>query len=371
MPSDDEECAIKSLYAAATGQCGWEIAFDRVLAATGFDGAAFYAFDRATRIPFAERWHRLDPAYADTYLRDYLPIDPRGAQVFVPDPCRILYDYLHTAEADIDRDPFYAWFQPTQGMRYYVGGQSRVGSDLPLTLTLHRPRSRGHAGEAELQIFGRLFDHFEHAVTLQHGLSLDAGRVMNTLARQESETNGLVLFDRHLAVMHANAAVSRIAARGDAIVLSATGLSAQRAADDDALQRLIAAAARHVVTKPLPLARRFGGLPYVLTAFPISAADLLVGGDVAAVAVRIHDPDAADTTGITRAAAMLHLSAQETRILVRLVEGADPTEIAAEFGLKPMTVRTYLAAIYRKTGCHRQGALIARIGALARFLEDG
>jgi len=370
MP-DHEHAAIRAFYEAATGQGGWEAAFDHLLAATGFDGSAYYAIDSGTRVALEQRWHRLDTSFADEYLRDYVDIDPRAAQVFVANPKRILYDYLHTEEAAIDRDPFYAWFQPSQSMRYYIGGQSSANEDIKLTLTLHRPRGRGHAGEAEVQAFARLFDHFEHAVNLQHRLALDAGRQAATMAALDTAAHGVVLLGRDLAVLSANAAAQRIAARGDALSLSGAGLTAAERDAAPALRRLLAAALRREVTRPLELKRRFGGLPYVLTAFPVVAPDLRAGGGPVAVAVRILDTDAAQGEGLAAAAALLGLSAQETQVAVRLADGADAAEIAAELGLRPATVRTYLAAIYRKTGTRRQGELVARLARLGGFLDRG
>jgi DNA-binding CsgD family transcriptional regulator/PAS domain-containing protein len=367
--SDQEHAAVRRFYDAATGQADWGQAFDDLLAATGFDGAAFYAIDSQTRTTLDQRWHRLDTSFAEPYLRDYIAIDPRAAQVFVKQPTRILYDYLHTPEAEIDRDPFYAWFQPSQGMRYYVGGQSGADNDVRMTLTLHRPRRRGHADAAELQTFARLFDHFEHAVNLQRSLVMDARRQEEALARQESEGHGVILLDRNLAVLYANAAARRIAERGDALLLAASGLAALSPDNRRALGRALDAARRHEVGRPVELARCFGGLPYVLTAYPVPSPDLLAARASVAVAVRILDPDAVQDGGLAEAAALLGLTAQETAVAVRLAAGADPIEISAELGLKPATVRTYLASIYRKTGARRQGELVARLLRLSGFLE--
>ncbi len=367
---DRASAAIRAFYAAATGQGGWDCAFDHLLAATGFDGAAFYVVDRATQAPLDTRWHRLDDAYAAEYVTHYVPCDPRAAQVFVPEPVRILYDYLHTPEDQIDRDPFYAWFQRSQRHRYYVGGQSRAGAGLPLTLTLHRPGGRGHVERDEADIFAMLFDHFEHAVQLQHGLALDAARQAVRFADQEAEAHGVVLLDYRLRLLHANAAACRIAARGDGVQLASEGLSAMRGPGSDALGVLLAAAARGRVEEPLCLPRPFGGLPYVVTAWPVRAPDLLAGAASVAVAVRILDPDVHDAHGVGRACAVLGLTPQETGIVAMLVEGADPSEIAAAKSLRPATVRTYLASAYRKTGCHRQGALVARVLAAARAMPS-
>ena len=120
------------------------------------------------------------------------------------------------------------------------------------------------------------------------------------------------------------------------------------------------------MTQPLTLPRPYGGLPYVVTVWPVPSRDLMANAGSVAVAVRILDPDCADTAGVARACAVLGLSAQEAAVAAMLVEGADTMEIATSLSLRPGTVRTYLAAIFRKTGCHRQGALVSRVMAVAR-----
>ena len=189
------------------------------------------------------------------------------------------------------------------------------------------------------------------------------------LAEQEEAGYGVILLDRNLAVLYANATARRIAERGDALLLTSGGLDAISPANQAALSRALAAARRQQVSGAVELARRFGGLPYVVHAYPVPSPDLLAGRASVAVAVRILDPDAVQDSGLAEAAAMLGLSAQETQVAVRLAAGADVVEISAALGLKSNTVRTYLAAIYRKTGTGRQGELVARLLRLSGFLE--
>lgn len=55
----------------------------------------------------------------------------------------------------------------------------------------------------------------------------------------------------------------------------------------------------------------------------------------------------------------LGLTAAETRIATRLVDGRSPREIAAELGVGVSTVRTHLARIFAKTGTSRQAELVS------------
>ena len=364
-----EDEAIRLLYSAATGQAAWTAALDGMLEETGFIGSAFYVVDRQGRRAIEGNWHKLDTQYADAYMEDYLSLDPRGARAFAPDGERILYDYLHTAEGEMDRHPFYAWMEKTQGNRYYLGGQSDRTAALPITLTLHRPRAMGHASAEEIARFSRLFDHFEHALRMQHLVGLDATRAASQAAELEDARHGVVLLDRQGHVLFANASARAVDARGDGIVLGDDGISARTMADRTDLQKRIASAQRGMAATPLRIERPFGGHPYVVTVFPVPQPGVLIHAGRVAACVRIFDPDSCPRESLLKAAPLLGLTGQETNILSALLEGTEPKDIAAMFGLRGATVRAYLSAIYRKTGINRQAALVAYAEALRRFLE--
>lgn len=64
------------------------------------------------------------------------------------------------------------------------------------------------------------------------------------------------------------------------------------------------------------------------------------------------------------------LSARQTEIVARLVEGQGVPEIARSMFLSPSTVRNHLVAIYRKFGVHSKAELLAvLLRASARFTE--
>src|SRR5258708_18962707 len=110
--------AVESFYAAAIGQGTWPAALELLLAVSGFAGGALYLFDRESQANIKGVWHRLDTAVQHDYETEYFHIDPRTPLVFGPQRPRLLYDYRHTPEDQIDRDPYYAWYMRSQGMRY-------------------------------------------------------------------------------------------------------------------------------------------------------------------------------------------------------------------------------------------------------------
>jgi DNA-binding CsgD family transcriptional regulator len=55
------------------------------------------------------------------------------------------------------------------------------------------------------------------------------------------------------------------------------------------------------------------------------------------------------------------LSARQTEILARLVAGQRPADVARSMFLSPSTVRSHLAAIYRKFDVHSEAELLAAL----------
>jgi DNA-binding CsgD family transcriptional regulator/PAS domain-containing protein len=366
-----QDDAIRLFYSAATGQAPWAQALDAMLAATGFTGSAVFVIDRPGRQAFDQNWHRLDPQYAFAYFNDYVPIDPRAARAFAPDGERVLYDALHTPEEEMDRHPFYAWMEQTQGMRYYLGGQSGHNGALPFTMTLHRSRDKGHASSDEIARFGQLFDHFEHALNMQYAIGLDATKAASQSADLEHADHGVILLDRFGHILQANLTARHIAERGDGLVLSSKGVSARSLADGAALQKRIAAALDGQAAKPLAMDRPFGGHPYLVTVFPVPQPGVLIHAGWVAACVRIFDPDRSAAVSLAKAAPLLGLTPRETQVLSALLEGAEPADIAALCGLRSATVRGHLSAIYKKTGINRQASLVVYAEALRRFLDIG
>ena len=151
---------------------------------------------------------------------------------------RISFDYRTLAEAEIDRNEYYAWYQALSGMRYHVGGVGRP--DLPLfaSVTLHRPQSYGHASEAEIDRFRLLFDHLERALEVAYRLGLDRGIATSLADLSLTETTGCVFLDRGGRPVFVNRMARRIAEIRYMILTNAS-LTAPRPADNRRLQFLV------------------------------------------------------------------------------------------------------------------------------------
>lgn len=62
---------------------------------------------------------------------------------------------------------------------------------------------------------------------------------------------------------------------------------------------------------------------------------------------------------------LFDLAAAESRLAGRLATGIDLAQAARQCGIQVSTARSYLENIFQKTGCHRQGELVALLAGLA------
>ncbi|WP_119418863.1 helix-turn-helix transcriptional regulator [Desertibaculum subflavum] len=361
---------IDGFYAAGGGELPWAVAWDRLLQATRFAGASIFSFDRQARVGACmERrpvsagiWHRIDPDFGRRYSDEgYCHIDPQRR--FLLDnlaTIRIRYDALHSTEAEMDRDPYYALVERHTGHRYYLGAQTDPAQGIGATICLHRPRAAGHATPEEIALFGALMPHFERAFLLERrlGLALTPGGAAAALL--DLNPTGILVIDAHGRVAFANRAAEAMAARADGFALLPDGMHALRAGDDAKLQRLIGAA-----VKPekrgggaLRLARKTGARDYTVQVMPLPPTAAIVASVVPAACVLIADPTALAPPVGHLLGPLYGLTATETRVAEQLAAGDTIEQAAQALGMAWATARSHLAAIFRKTGTRRQPELM-------------
>jgi DNA-binding CsgD family transcriptional regulator len=85
---------------------------------------------------------------------------------------------------------------------------------------------------------------------------------------------------------------------------------------------------------------------------------LQVAGGSSCLAVFIQDAVATAPLGAEVIGRTFNLTAAELRVLLGLVDGATPKQIAAQYGLALDTVKSQLKSLFAKTGARRQAELV-------------
>jgi DNA-binding CsgD family transcriptional regulator len=104
-------------------------------------------------------------------------------------------------------------------------------------------------------------------------------------------------------------------------------------------------------------------------AFEVSARRLDARHSAGAplVALLIEDPVPAPGARASALVAHYGLTPREALLAAMLAEGRDLADAAATMNIAPGTARNYLKAVFRKTGTHRQAALVRLVLRATRF----
>jgi DNA-binding CsgD family transcriptional regulator len=359
---DDMHAAIASLHAAGLGDVSWEDALDKVLAVTGFVGAALWLIHSVTKFAAGRAiWHRLDTSGKTDYIEHYANIDPHVPLLLDPISNRIRYDYLALSEADMNRSEYYAWHGAASGgMRYRVGGATRP--DLPFfgSLTLHRPKPRGHAAEPEIERFRLLFDHVERALEVEYRLNVQRGITAGLAAAAVADTGCVVLDHRGHPVFVNDEAIDL--AKG-AFTLGPDCIAVHGGEQDRALRSLIATCldtARGTCMASggaMRLSRPPKG-DLVVTISPIPRHGVGPAWPGASVLILIVDPNHARAPDEAVLREICGLSPAEAALAGRLAIGETLREAAIARGIAFTTARSYLEQIFHRTGARRQADLV-------------
>lgn len=200
-----------------------------------------------------------------------------------------------------------------------------------------------------------------------------------TEGRQAEETlnlltTGMVLVDRDCRLLQANRSASRILDSGQGLALVSGRVIASKRAESEQFRILVESVCTGTVDSD-------DGLHAVMTIgrgddlrpLSIMVAPLQLGRasqSVAVAAIFIRDLEIRQSVPPEMLATLFGLTPAEARVVVALVKGSRPQEVAEEFGVSLNTVRNQLKQIFSKTNTGRQSELISLVLSSAAFVSE-
>lgn len=364
--SDDLLTVIEAIHAAGLEAARWPDALESVTRLTGASAASLETYD------YARRGHRMWHGYGSEpeMIEAYLSFHSSG-NAYAPDrsPRRATRKFPrdHVLDAaGLGREPFYAEYITYTDPRYFAACILDEGRGPETVFTLTRDPSQGHMERPDVELFGRLMQHARLAlqVSARLGEAKDQARSLTRVL--DIIGGGVALLDRAGAVLHANAALTAIAARGDGLALMRDGVrlatAGARERLGEALRAALALGGGEGLSAPRAFAaeRSSGAPPYVLTLRPVFREEAVDAPGAAAV-LFVHDPDTRRGTGAEGLRALFDLTAAEGRLAEALVRGVSPVDHARASGVSINTAYTHLRRLKDKAGAHRLSELIHRL----------
>ncbi|MBX9460072.1 MAG: hypothetical protein KL785_01905 [Brevundimonas sp.] len=200
-----------------------------------------------------------------------------------------------------------------------------------------------------MELFGRLMQHARLALQVSARLGEAKGEARSLTRILDLIGGGVALLDGSGKVLHANAALTGMAAAGDGLRLEKDGV---RLASPQARQRLGAALGAALALgrgealaapKSFTVARSSGEPPYVVTVRPVFGGEADEAPGAAAV-LFVHDPRMGNGAGADGLRTLFALTAAESRLAEALVNGLSPVDYARACGVSINTAYTHLAS---------------------------
>ena len=360
---------VGRIYEAALNPAQWRSVLDELRGA--LNGAAFqlYTIDSETK-ELVQQWDcGLPRQFTDEYRAYYSKLSERNDLLLRNPGLSVIYDRMFFDEAEMDRSEMYRW-RAGFGFRYFIGGQLlRTDSTLSMA-ALQRSRRQGHVTQLEIEAFAAFRPHLSRALRIQGRVAALEQESSSAWAAIEDASFGIVVLTADRRIWRCNREAERIMAEGGEIDGQGGRLAARRAIDNAALQRLIAGAVETAHGRgrdgggSMALAKRAGARPYAVLVAPVpeSAPSLSLAGP--AVVVLLTDPDHAPETPAQLLRRVYGLTRKEAQLALALAGGASLADAAESLRIAEGTARCHLAAIFARTGIHRQAELVRLILSL-------
>jgi PAS domain S-box-containing protein len=200
-----------------------------------------------------------------------------------------------------------------------------------------------------------------------------------TERKQAEETlnllsTGMALVDRDCRLLLANHSASRLLDSGDGLALSQGRITASRRDQVDHLRDLVDGVCTGTGvpadegTGVMTIDRGEGVRPLSIKVAPVQLNSGDDGSKVAAVFIR--DLEIRQSVPPEVVAKLFGLTFAEARVVVELVKGKRPQEVADDLGVSLNTVRNQLKQIFSKTNTGRQSELISLVLSSAAFVSE-
>lgn len=342
---------IGKFYDAILEPQAWEPALAEFCQLSGAKAASIHTFNPMEGRIGLYIEHGCDPIYTRSLFSTYAAMTPTGASIFmaeVDEPMGV-FDFIDEDEFIASR--FYReWCQP-QG--YYdmlgtlISKQPREIGALSITRIERQPRFNAH----DKELMALLAPHVRRAVKI-------AGLLENRVHDIEQLTDVIDVLDSAVIITNSDGKILRTNFAGRTALT--TGLILQSSegmidSNDEDVRREIKSALNGDVRGPstftLPAT---DGSRKLVAIMPLGAQR-----NEFAIFLKTED---ADIPAIGRhLVAAFKMTPREVGVLMPLLEGHTPAEVADKLGIGMATVRTHLQRLFNKTGTNSQAELVSLI----------
>lgn len=365
---DDE--VVRNLYEGTAGLISWPEALRGLHRKMNCSGLQLVAVDKIAGRLVASEQPTLEmlPANIDgtlDHVREYHRHDPHMKYVATL-PVGVV---MHTATSFPVQEwadhPFYREYWSAYGVRELIAAKVAEDERYVVMLGMTRTNNMPVYTPSDLNLLERYVSHLAAAYRIIRHLGVVQATAQAGLALIDASARPMILLDRDLNIVTANAPANRIL-DSKSVVYERTGKlvcqnNQSAAALSDGLLKLalsdnmVSNCGQGRVAVRLEGERAAEVMHCSLWAMK-AAATMGVFGPNPVVLLTIATPGVVDSIFV---GSMFDLTPAEAKVAVALVEGRNLHNIADAHHVSFETVRSQLKTVFAKTGTHRQSDLIA------------
>lgn len=236
-------------------------------------------------------------------------------------------------------------------------------------LSFNRRGTTAPFGDIDVDNLRLIAPHVRRAITISDLFSVKTVEAATFGSVLDSFAFGILLVDRDLAIVHANARGKAMLDAREPVRSEKGRLALAERATQAALERAVRAAAGDASGlggRGIGIPASGKDRPAVVHVLPLRQGELRRGVGARAAAALFVAPAAVPSRLPADAlAAIYDLTPAETNILELLVAGRTQSEAAAQLGIATSTVKSHILHLFAKTGCRRQSDLLKLAVGLA------
>ena len=366
---------LSALYDAAADQNLWSAFLQQLAAESHSDAADLVMHEVQRELHSVSMSWGMDPQGIALYNQHYYQLDPWAAIGCLKPPNWIGTSEELTDPAVMASGEFYNDFlRPKLDLLHAMFSVVEKDSGKIASLGVFRAPDRAAFDDDSLQLMRLLLPHLKNAFRIHTELCRLKEVNASVHAALDMVSTPLVLLDSYGRVAVRNRAAAKLLCSKDGLVLTHTGLRAERPSESARLERLISdavATSRCKGCHPAgaQLVSRNSGPPLCVVISPVRNVAMEGLPAICAVAI-INDPSQRNRPAGELLGLLFGLTPAESRVALLLADGRSAREIASMLCVTKNTLKSHLASIYSKTSTSGQSQLVKLLTQLAALSPD-